>query len=112
MMEHHDFDLISENPLADYSEEELKKMKLIAKLLVDQGLLWTKHNDDQLPVLVAGIAKHNESNSIQKMTNELIAMLRSSWRQRVKTIPTKHDSIAISLDSHKAEMNQDLLVQR
>jgi len=80
-MEDHSFDLIALRPLSGYNVKEKQKLSQVASLLVMEGSLQTPYQDDELPILVAGLAKHSKLKPIRVASRELIELLKVSMRK-------------------------------
>lgn len=77
-MENHSFDIITSKPYSAYTSKEKQKLQEIAKLLIGSGHLWTKYEQDELPVLIAGLSKHSKIPKVKRLTSDLIIMLRET----------------------------------
>lgn len=76
--EDHSYDLIALRSFSNFASGEARLLLQLVGLLKASGELTQTYNDDELPILVAGLAKHSRLESVKKASKELIALLRSS----------------------------------
>lgn len=81
--EDHSYDALVSKPFSAYTSAEKHKLTVLAGLLIDAGLLWTEHDKNELPVLVAGLAKHCKLERPKAVCAELIALINAGRRKAI-----------------------------
>lgn len=71
-MENHCYDTLVSKTFSQYTRDEKQKLQVLANLLIEAGLLWNTYDKEELPVLVAGLAKHCSIKKVRKLSTELI----------------------------------------
>ena len=102
MLEESFYDVISLKNIDDFSVEEKKMLLMIAKLLIESGRLWTTFEEHELPVLVAGIAKHSALPDVQQKCITLIKLIISNddFKNKLRAnTPSSPDAISAQISA-------------